>query len=91
MSYSSVTVAIAACLFKNLPKSVNFCAAILTLKMEEDVQHFQHIVLRYFKKGKNATEMQKTDLHGCMRRCWDRSNVSKVVCEVSCTIDVLAK
>ena len=27
--------------------------------MEEDTQHFQHIVLYYFKKGKNATEMQK--------------------------------
>ena len=27
--------------------------------MEENRQHFQHIVLYYFKKGKNATEMQK--------------------------------
>ena len=23
------------------------------------MQHFQHIMLYYFKKGKNATEMQK--------------------------------
>ena len=27
--------------------------------MEEDIQHFQHIMLYYFKKSKNPTEMQK--------------------------------
>ena len=27
--------------------------------MEEKKQHFRHIMLYYFKKGKNATEMQK--------------------------------
>ena len=27
--------------------------------MEENLQHFWHIMLYYFKKGKNATEMQK--------------------------------
>ena len=27
--------------------------------MEENMQHFWHIMLYYFKKGKNATEMQK--------------------------------
>ena len=27
--------------------------------MEENKQHFWHIKLYYFKKGKNATEMQK--------------------------------
>ena len=27
--------------------------------MEEKKQHFSHIMLYYFKKGKNATEMQK--------------------------------
>ena len=37
---------------------VNFCAAILTLKMKKK-QHFQHITLYYFKKGKNATETRK--------------------------------
>ena len=36
----------------------NFCVAILILKMEEKKEHFQHM-LYYFKKGKNATEMQK--------------------------------
>ena len=38
---------------------MNFCVAILILKMEENMQLFQHIMLYYFKKGKNATEMQK--------------------------------
>ena len=27
--------------------------------MEEDTQHFQHIMLYYLKKGKNTTETQK--------------------------------
>ena len=38
---------------------MNFCAAILILKMKENMQHFWHIMLYYFKKGKNATETQK--------------------------------
>ena len=36
---------------------MNFCAAIVILKTEENM-HFQHIMLYYFKKGKNVTEMQ---------------------------------
>ena len=43
---------------KDLSKLVNFCVAILILNMEEK-QHFWHIMLYYFKKGKNATETQK--------------------------------
>ena len=38
---------------------MNFCVAILILKIEGKKQHFQYIMLYYFKKGKNATEMQK--------------------------------
>ena len=38
---------------------MNFCVAILILKMEENTQHFWHSTLYYFKKGKNITEMQK--------------------------------
>ena len=38
---------------------MNLGVAILILKMEENTQHFWHIMLYYFKKGKNATEMQK--------------------------------
>ena len=37
----------------------NFCVAILILNMEENTQHFWHIMLSYFKKSKNATETQK--------------------------------
>ena len=37
---------------------MNFCVAILILKME-NTQHFWHIMLYYFKKGKTATETQK--------------------------------
>ena len=37
-------------------KFVDFCVAILIMKMEENKQHFCHSVLYYFKKGKNATE-----------------------------------
>ena len=38
-------------------KFVNFCVAILILKMEENM-HFGPIVLYYFKRGKNTIEMQ---------------------------------
>ena len=38
---------------------MNFYAAILVLKMDQDMQHFQCIMLYYWKKGKNATETQK--------------------------------
>ena len=38
---------------------MKFCVAILILKTEEKRQHFGHIMLYYFKKAKNATEMQK--------------------------------
>ena len=37
---------------------MNFCAAILILKMEEETQHFWLIMLYYFKEDKNATEAQ---------------------------------
>ena len=38
---------------------MNFCVAILILKMEEKKQHFWHIMLYHFKKSKNTTEMHK--------------------------------
>ena len=80
-----MTAAKSVCTFlKNLSKLVSFCVAILILKMEENMQYFQHIRLYYFKKGKNTTEMQKKDLCSVWRRCCDRSNVSKVACEVLC-------
>ena len=39
-------------------KLMNFCVAIIILKMKGKKQHFWHIILYYFKKGKNPTEMQ---------------------------------
>ena len=36
-----------------------FCAAILILKMEQNMQHFQCITPYCFKNSKRATEMQK--------------------------------
>ena len=38
---------------------MNFCVAILIVKMEEKMQHFWHILLYYFKKGKNAIKNTK--------------------------------
>ena len=38
---------------------MNFCVAILILRMEEDIQHFWCIMLYYFNKGKNTTETQE--------------------------------
>ena len=38
---------------------MDFCIAILILKMDEKKQHFCHSMLYYFKKGKNASETQK--------------------------------
>ena len=46
------------CTLKKTSKSVKFCVAILILRME-DIKQQQHTILYYFKKGKNATEMQK--------------------------------
>ena len=37
---------------------MNFWVAILILKMEENKRYFGHIMLYYFRKGENATEMQ---------------------------------
>ena len=43
---------------KNLSKLVIFCVAILILKMKENTC-IRHIMLYYFKKGLNITEMQE--------------------------------
>ena len=54
-----VTAVILVRILKETSKLVNFCVAILILKMGENKQPFQRIMLYYFKKGKNAAEMQK--------------------------------
>ena len=59
---------------------MDFCVAILILKMEENKQCFQCIMLYSFKKGNNATETQKK-ICAVSEKV---SNVSKVVCEVLC-------
>ena len=38
---------------------VNFCVAILTLKIEKYMKHFWSTMTYYFKKGENTTEMLK--------------------------------
>ena len=45
--------------FKKELKLVNFCVAILILRMEGKMQHSWHFMPYYFQKGKNATETQK--------------------------------
>ena len=53
---------------KNLSKLENFCVTILILKMEEKKQHFQYIMVYYFKKGKKKQlELKKTHVH-CMEK-----------------------
>ena len=60
---------------KSLSKLVNFCVAILILKMEEYKQHFQHIMLYYFKKDKNTIETYtQKDLWNVCGRCCDWSS-----------------
>ena len=54
-----VTAVISGLHLKNLSTLVNFCVAILILKMKENMQHCWCIMLYYFKKGKNATDIQK--------------------------------
>ena len=44
---------------------MNFCVAILILKIKENKQHFQHIMLYYFMKGKNTIEVQKRNCSVC--------------------------
>ena len=65
-----VTALISACILKNLSKMVNFCAAILILQMEENMQHFQCVMLYYFKKGKNTAEANThRDMCSVQKRC----------------------
>ena len=68
---------------------MNFCAAILTLKMEEDT----HLGVAYFITVREVRMKRETHTDVCKvwRRPWDSSNVSDVVCEVSCTTDVFGR
>ena len=62
---------------KRTSKLVNFCVAILILKMEENKQHFQHIMLYYFMEGKNTTEMQKKKIYAA----YGEGTVTNLTCQ----------
>ena len=86
-----MTAVISACIKKKLIKLVNFCAAIFTLKMEEDTQDFQCIMLYYFKKGKNATEMHKKICAVCGEGAVTDQMCQKWFVKFLATTDILAK
>ena len=61
--------------------------SILMFKMEENKQHFWHIMLYYFKKSKNATETHKKRFLQCMEEVlWlierVRSGLQRFVLEI---------
>ena len=66
---------------KNLSKLVDFCVAILILKMEENKQLFQHIMVCYFNKGKNVAEThtQKTTKKICV--VYGEGAVTDLMCQ----------
>ena len=76
---------------KKLSKLVTFCAAILILKIEEDIQHFWHIMLYYFKKGKNASETQKMICAVHEEGAATDQTCQKWFVKFFVTIDILAK
>ena len=59
--------------------------------MEENMQYFQHIMLYYFKKGKNATEMQKRICAVCGEGAGTDWRCQKWFAKFLGTIDILAK
>ena len=70
---------------KNVSTLVNFCAAILMLKIKENKQHFQYIMLYYFKRGKNTAEMQKKKICAVYGEgAVTDPTCQKWFCEVSC-------
>ena len=64
---------------------------MLILKMEGNIQHFWHIMLYYFKKGKNTSEMQKKKkkicavyVEGAVTDSMCQSGLQSLVLEISC-------
>ena len=70
---------------------MDFSADILLLKMEEDRQHFQHIMLYYFKKVKNETKRQKKIYAVCGEGTVTDQTCQKWRVKFLGTIDILAK
>ena len=60
-------------------KLVSFCS-YFNVEDGRKKATFQHIMIYYFKKGKNT----KKDMWSIWRRFCGWLNISKVVCEVSC-------
>ena len=85
-----VTAVISVCI-KKTSKQVNFCAAVLILKMEENTQHFWHIILYYFRKGRKATEMQEEICAVCGEGAVTDQMCQKWFVKFLGTIDILGK
>ena len=52
-------VILSACILKKLIKIGEFLCSHFNIEDERKYATFQHVILYYFKKGKNATETQK--------------------------------
>ena len=59
--------------------------------MEENMQHFWHIMLYYFKEGKNTTEMQKRICAVCGEGAVTDPMCQKWFAKILGTIEILAK
>ena len=59
--------------------------------MEENTQHFWHIMLYYFKKGKNTTEIQKKICAVYREGAVTDQICQKLFTKFLGTIDILAK
>ena len=76
---------------KNSSKLVNFYAAIIILKMEENAQHFWHTTLYYLKKSKNATETKKKICAVCGEGAVIDGMCQKWFVKFLGTLDILVK
>ena len=85
-----VTDVIPVCI-KKTSKLVNFCVVILILKMEENMQHFWHIMLYYFKKGKMQLKHTKKICAVYEEAAVTDSRCQKWFVNFLGTIDILAK
>ena len=59
--------------------------------MEENMQYFWHVMLYYFKKGKNATETQKRICAVYREGVLTDQTCQKWFSKFLATIDILAK
>ena len=65
-----VTAVISACI-KKLIKISDFLCSHFNMEDGKNTQHFEHIILYYFKKGKNTTETQNKNLCSVWSMCCD--------------------